>query len=164
MTVTSNCPGGRPVPAEQASPGEGHFAAYDIIELLDQPRQALGPARKSPDGRPPAVQVIALQQRSGCGPFAELVERQRLQEISRRCRSTFGKSLQEDQRALRPVIEQRRHGGQHENDRIAGARLDRLLRKRQETRVEGRISEGRKQPFRPDVAFVGRVCEQIGLT
>src|SRR4029077_9988450 len=29
----------------QESPGEGHFAAYDIIQLLDQPRQALGPAR-----------------------------------------------------------------------------------------------------------------------
>ena len=80
----------------QASPGEGHFAAYDIIELLDQPRQAPGPARKSPDGRPPVVQAIALQQRPGCGPFAELVERQRVQEISRRRRSTFGKSLQED--------------------------------------------------------------------
>ena len=80
----------------QASPGEGNFATYDIIELLDQPRQALGPARKSLDGRPPAVQAIALQQRSGCGPFAELVERQRVQEISRRRRGTFGKSLQED--------------------------------------------------------------------
>ena len=67
-----------------------------------------------------------------------------MQEIFGRRRSTFGKSLQEDQRALRPLIEQRRHGGQHKNDRIAGARLDRLLRKRQETRVEGRISESRK--------------------
>ena len=30
--------------------------------------------------------------------------------------------------------------------------------------MEVRISEGRKQPFQPDVGFVGRVREQIGVT
>ena len=151
-------------PRGRASPGKAGFAAHDTIELLDQPRPALVAARKGRGGGPTVVQPMALQQRPGGGPFAELVERQRLQEICRRRRSTFRKSLQEDQRTLRPLIEQRRRGGQHENDSIAGARLDGLLGKRQETRMEVCISEGGKQPFRPHVGCNGRVREQVRVT
>ena len=71
----------------------------------------------------------------------------------------LGKSFEEDQRPLRPLVEQRRRGGQHKNDSLAGARLDRLLRERQETRMEVHISEGREQPFRPDVGLVRRLCK-----
>ena len=110
------------------------------------------------------VQAIALQQRPGRGPFVDLVERQRMQEMFGGRRRALGKSFQEDQRPLRPLVEQRRRGGQHKNDSIAGARLDRLLRERQETRMEVRISEGREQPFRPDVGLVRRLREQVGLT
>jgi hypothetical protein len=147
----------------RARPGVARraWAAHDTIELLDQPRPTLVAARKGRGGRPTVVQPLALQQRPGGGPFAELVERQRPQEICRRRRSTFRKSLQEDQRTLRPLIEQRRRGGQHQNDSITGARLDCLLGNRQKTRMEVCISEGGKQPFRPHVGCNGRVREQV---
>jgi len=87
-----------------------------------------------------------------------------MQEMFGGRRRTLGKSFQENQRPLRPLVEQRRRRGQQKNDSIAGARLDRLFRDRKETRMEVCISECSEQPFRPVVGIVRRLCEQMGLT
>ena len=142
---------------------EAVFAAQDGVKLPPQPRQALGSARKGCNGGQPAGEAMALQQRPGRGPFVELVECQRMQEMFGGRRRALGKSFQEDQRPLRPLLEQRRRGGHDKNERIAGARRDRLLRERQETRMGVWFSEGREQPLRPDVGLIRRLREQVGL-
>jgi len=75
----------------QASPGEGTLRPIDIIELLDQPRQAPGPAQKAPR-QTPGCSGHCSPTRSGCGPFAELVDASACKR-SPPARSTFGKSL-----------------------------------------------------------------------
>ena len=101
---------------------------------------------------------MALEQQARRGALALLRQRQRVQQVMGHGGDVaLGKALQEHQRPLRMLVEQRRSGGEIKGIAVAGIGAQRLFRQRQKPGGPFPIREGIEEHRVPSARGVRRV-------